>query len=390
MLAYPLNKWKKWSVDMNNKTKLIMEELKKAGFIKNDADLTANVQTKMIFDYMVEHYSFLLDPMREVSLPDSYLNSGKFLHEIIMKFGKYFLKSPQIIENRAELLENDREVFPDECRQKLNLKVKIPNEPVVFLTNHGFKDDVLATLLAAQRRAFIIFGSLPQFYGTIDGLLSAKNGVIMVDRKVDASKTSSVEKGKYALAHGMSLMVCPEGVWNKKPNGGMLEFWSGFYRMAQKEDGTFYPIVPIIHYISNTYEGGKDNPIHTIVDDPIILDGMSPGEGITYVRTRMLTWYWKLMEKYGCTNRESLLENYDNAVEAWEDELRKRVATADRYDIEIETTADKRRKDDLTAEQLLVWEPIANLDENRYNCLDVEYARKLVKEIKQNDFQHRF
>ena len=371
---------------MNKESRLILNELLKLELIKNENDLTAGESTSVIFDYMIRNYSYLLDNDIDVSLPKTDFEKGKIIHKIIIKLGKYFLKNPQIIENRALLLEGDSEIFPGEDRKKFEKKVKLNDEPVIFVTNHGFKDDVLATILASEKRAYIVFGSLPQFYGTIDGLLACKNGVVMVNRKVSESKKTSVERSKYVLDNGISLMVCPEGVWNKKPNGGMLDFWSGFYRIAKKEDGSFYPIVPIIHYINNTHKPGKDNPIHTIVDDPIILDGMDEEEGIEYVRERMQTWYWKLIEKYGKTTREELIKGYTDVTEAWEDELEKRVATTGKYDIEIETSADKRRKD----EPLQVWEPIANQEITKENALEVIRARELVRELKQNDFQHRY
>ena len=371
---------------MNNESRFILNELLRLGLIKNDNDLTAGESTSIIFDYMIKNYSYLLDNDIDVSLPKSDFEKGKIIHKIIIKLGKYFLNNPQIIEDRAKLLEGDNETFPEEDRDSFKGKVKVGDEPVIFVTNHGFKDDVLATILASEKRAYIVFGSLPQFYGTIDGLLACKNGVVMVNRKVSESKRSSIEKSKYVLENGISLMVCPEGVWNKKPNGGMLDFWSGFYRIAKKSDGTFYKIVPIIHYIKNTHKAGKDNPIHTVVDNPIVLDGMNEKEGIEYVRNRMQTWYWKLMENYGKSSREELLAGYNNTTEAWEDELEKRVATTGKYDIEIEICADKRRKD----EPLQVWEPIANQEITKENALEVTKARELVRELKRNDFQHRY
>ncbi len=367
-------------------TREIVDELINAGLIKDESDLTANDKTNFIFDYMVRKYSYLLQNDEETIMPDDCFRKGKIMHEIIVNFGKYFLKNPQIIENRYELLAGDSETFSDRNRESMKSTVTLPDGPVIFLSNHGFKDDVLATIIAAKRRAFIVFGSLPQFYGTVDGLLSAKNGVVMVNRKVSKSKSTSVAKGKYALEHGVSLMICPEGVWNKSPNMPMLNFWDGFHRIAKKDDGTYYPIVPIVHYISNTHKPGKDNPIHTVVDDPIILDGMTDEEAMEYVNTRMVTWYWKLMEKFGFTTRDELLNNYSNMTEAWEDELEKRVATADKYDYEIEISADRRKEID----PIKVWEPIANLETTKENALEVTKAKVKVKELKSNDFQHRF
>ena len=181
-------------------------------------------------------------------------------------------------------------------------------------------------------------------------------------------------------------MIFPEGVWNKTPNLLLLDLWSGFYRIAKKEDGTFYKIVPIIHYISNTHKKGKDNPIHTVIDKPIDLNGMEEKEAIEYIRDRMATWFYKLMETYGKDNREKLVEGFSDSTEAWEQELKERVGTASKYDEEIELSADKRRKDN----PISVYEPIANLEITKDNCAEVMAARKLVKTLKRNDFQHRF
>ena len=350
---------------MNKSTKKIIEELIQKGYITNERDLTANDKTNIIFDYMIKKYSYLLDEDINTVLSKSDFEKGKIIHQILLKFGKYFLSNSQIIEYDS----------------KIN-----SDEPVIYVTNHRFKDDILSTILAIKNRAFIVFGSLPQFYGTLDGIMSAKNGVVMVNRKNANSKRASVEKAKYVLKNNMNLLICPEGVWNKSPNECMLDFWSGFYRIAKKEDGTFYKIVPVVHYIYNTYESSKNNNIHTIVGDPISLDGFSEQEGVSYVRTVMLNYYWNLMEKYGVTKRDDLLKGFSNSTEAWEYELTNRVKTADKYDFEIEISADKKKKNN----ELDIWDTIANLDVTKENAIEVINAKKKVKELKTNDFQHRF
>lgn len=360
---------------MQKKTREILDELMEKELITKEEDLTAGQKTNFIFDYMVQNYAYLLNHDVDSSLPDSVFDEGKTFHGLITKYGKLFLKNPQIIEDRCKLLRNDPETFSDRDRASLG-KIELPEEPVIFIANHHFKDDVLATILAAKRRAFILFGSLPQLYGTIDGLLAVKNGVAVVNRKVKDSKQASIDKCQHILKKGMDLIIYPEGVWHKKPNGIMLDFYSGFYRTAKKEDGSFYPIVPIVHYINNTHKKGKDNPIHTIIEDPIYLEGKNPKEEIKQVRETMLTWYYKCMENYGTTTRSELLQGYDNSTDAWEEELKQRIATADKYDEEIEFSADKRNPED----PLLVWEPIEKATP----------GIPFVKERKRCDFQHRF
>ena len=371
---------------MNKKSRMIIDEMLKSGLITKEEDLTAGDETNFFFDFLLKNYGYMLNHDPEVVMSDEYLSKGNMIHKIIMRFGKYFLANPQIIEDREKLLEGDEETFSDDLSRPFKKVDLSDDEPVVFVSNHKFKDDLLATILAAEKRTFLLLGSLPRVYNTFDGILSYKNGVVIINRKVKESRKSAVAKCKRVLESGNSLLVCPEGVWDKSPNRMLLDFYGGFYDIAQKEDGTFYKVVPVIHYISNTYTPGKDNPIHTIVDDPIDFTGMTKEEAIEYLRTRMGSWYFKMIEKYGKSTRKEMLAGYASATEAWEDELRKRVATAGNYDLEIELTADKRRKD----EPLDVWGPIAELPITKENAYEVVRAKQLVKELKRNDFQHRF
>ena len=371
---------------MNSESSKILEGLKEQGLISSATDLTGGDKTGMIFDYMIRKNAYYLDNEPETVYTENSLKKGRFLHKIITLFGRLFLRTPQIIEKRSSLLEGDIETFPDE-RENFNEDAKLPDGPAVYISNHGFKDDILASLLAIKKRTYLLFGSVPMFYGSLDGLLLSKNGAVIVNRKVQSSKSSSVDKCKYLLQKGQNILIFPEGVWNKKADGSFLDFYRGFYKIAKKEDGTFYPIVPIVHYISNTYEKGKSNPIHTIVDDPIYLDNsITEEEAITYIRDRMFTWYWKLMEKYGVTTRETALNGFNTSVEAWEHELTERVKTADKYDINIETSADLKKNPSIKD----VWEPIANANINSDNIYMVKKARSIISEYDKNDFQHKF
>ena len=350
---------------MNRTSKQIIDEMLQEGLITSECDLTGDDQkTNFIFDYMLKRYGYIIN--HEVNNEDQ-LKDRKLFHKIIMTFGKYFLKNPQVFEPGSH--HNDSH-----------------DEPVIYLSNHRFRDDILGSILAIKDGAVIFFGSTPQFYGTIDGLLLSKNGIVLVNRKIKENRAASVRKTKNILENGKNLLMFPEGVWNKSPNRLMLDLYSGFYRIAQKEDGTFYKVVPIVHYIRETNDKDKKNVIHTYVDEPIDLSGMTKEEAEIYVRDRMATIYYELMEKYGQSTREEVLGDSKDSTEAWEKELVKRVATADKYDIEIETSADKKNPDD----PLRVWEPIANLEVTRDNAHEVAEARKLVKQLKRNDFQHKF
>ena len=217
--------------------------------------------------------------------------------------------------------------------------ITLPKEPVIWMANHAFKDDVCATICAAQRHSYILFGSVPQFYNTFDGVSAYINGVAMTNRKVKASKKASLDKSLRAMEYGADLIIFPEGVWNKTPHIPIIQLWPGIYRIAKK---TGAKVVPIVHYSVDMLNKDKNNIIHTVIDDPIDISNLSEEEALTLLRDTMATWSYLMMEKYGKSTRKKEVGTHKTSQEAWEEHLIERVKTADRYDIEIEKCADYR------------------------------------------------
>lgn len=122
----------------------------------------------------------------------------------------------------------------------------MPDKPVIWTMNHGFKDDVLSSVLSVSRPFSMFVGSVPQFYNTFDGILAYHFGTIVLNRKSRDSRRAGQEKAKKVLESGLDIMISPEGVWNKTSNKLLEHFWPGVYRMA-KETGC--KVVPIVHYI---------------------------------------------------------------------------------------------------------------------------------------------
>ena len=140
---------------------------------------------------------------------------------------------------------------------------------------------------------------------------------------------------------------------------------------------------------SSSAKRNKDNPIHTVVDDPIRIDNLSEASGLEFVRDVMATWYYLMMEVYGKSSREKVLRGNETANIAWEEYLRERVGVVDFYDTEIELNADYRPKSIVRPEQ--VWNAVAKIKNPTIeNILDVEYAKQLILDAENNDFQRRF
>lgn len=344
------------------------------------------------FLYNIKHYGYLLDddPKKVISKKDVFLR--KIINDKLIKLvGPSQLKNKQVFENRKFLKSDSCDI--DEVEK--DDKIILPNSPVIWTPNHHFKDDVLASYLATSRQAYILFGSIPQFYNTIDGVLANLVGSLMTNRKVGSSKKASIDKAIRACELGSDILCFPEGVWNKYSNRLLLDFWPGIYRIA-KETGA--QVVPIAHYIYDpTLKMNKKlNLIHTVVDDPIDISSFSEKEGLEYLRDTIGTWYYLMMEKYGKTTRDELLNSYkkDNQQEisshqAYEQYMNDLLETVDWYDSEIELSYDYRPKDIIRQED--VFKSIANVKNiSARNIKDVDNAKKIVKIKKNEDYQRRY
>ena len=344
--------------------------------ITNLSDLTANEEPAMVFYLLADKLIYLLDNNPEIAISKTGIKLRKQINHLIKIIGSFTLSNKQIIENRNELMNNDT---------TQDSKIIIPNEPVIWAANHAFKDDTLATILSIKRNAYILFGSLPQFYNTFDGITAWLNGVIMTNRKVSKSKHASVDKAVYAIKNGADLMIFPEGVWNKSPNHLMLKIWPGIYRICVE---TGAKVIPVAHYIRDCTCKEQNNPIHTVIDNPIRIDNMSETAALNYLRDIICTWYYLMMEKYGKSTREQEVGTYMTSKAAWEQKLIDRVATVDRYDTEIEFTADYRPRDNRIDE---IWGPVANIKNiTNDNILFIEDAKQKIKQYNENDFQRRY
>ena len=348
------------------------------GHIENACDIVGDGEPSALFYILADKLSFLLEDDPEKVLSHNGMKTREFINKIVKVLGPYFLNSKQFFENRKQLMDpNSTEQDPG---------IIVPDEPVIWASNHGFKDDALASVLAATRNAYFLFGSLPQFYNTIDGLMAYINGAVIINRKVKSSRIASLDKCVAASKMGKDEIIYPEGVWNKSPNLLSLKFWPGIYRIAQE---TNMKIIPVVHYKREYHLLDKNDPIHTVIDDPIDVTNMTEKQALSYLRDVFATWAYLMMEKYGKTTREELLAGYNNSQEAWEDLLKQRIATADYYDTSIEVSADYVDKIDL--EILQAWEDIANIQnitpENAAMVLD---AKEKVKVLRENNFQRRF
>lgn len=331
--------------------------------VTGSADFFGDAKPSLLFWPMVKLLYPLLSCDPDKMISNTSIRVRKILHPILLKLLPAFLEYKQVIER----------------------KIDIPQEPVIWCPTHCFKDDVAASIGTA-RHAYVLFGSFPMFFNTLDGVGAYINGVAMCNRKVKASKLASMEAAKRLLNMDMDMLVFPEGVWNKTPDKLILPLWPGAYRLA-KDTGC--KIVPVIHYLADPHKKYEGNVIHTIIADPISMEGLDEQEGEALLRDTMATWYYYLMEKYGQSTHEELLNGFESADDAWESYIAMHTGCVKYYDREIELCADYRPKQVVRPED--VWQSVANIQNvHAGNAAHVKYARELVAREKRRDFQRRF
>lgn len=343
--------------------------------ITGRADLLGDRKPSILFYPMVRLLAHLLscDPDRMISKTS--IKFRKLLHPVLLLLLPLFLEYRQVFESKNALLGIDE---PDE-------PIDFPKDSVIWCPNHGFKDDI-ATSIGATRHSYVLFGSLPAFFNTLDGVGAYVNGVVLCNRKVKKSRRASVDAAGMALDMGMDLTIFPEGVWNKTPEKLILDLWPGAYRLA-KEKGKM--IIPVIHYLADPHKKYDGNVIHTVVADPISMEGLNEKEGLALLRDTMATWYYLLMEKYGTSTRSELLEGFDSADAAWDEYLAIHTGAVDYYDREIELCADFRPKDVTRPED--VWRSVADIKNIRTeNIAHIKYARELLAQEQRRNFQRKF
>lgn len=343
--------------------------------ITGPADFFGEQKPSMLFYPMLRMLRPLLSCDPDKMISERSIRVRRALHPILLKLLPLFCEYKQVLESKNVLLGINAPDVP----------LELTDEAVIWCPTHCFKDDV-AISIGTARHAYVLFGSFPMFFNTLDGLGAYINGVALCNRKTKVSRAASVETSRRLLNLGMDMIVFPEGVWNKTPDKLILDLWPGAYRLATE---TGSKIVPVIHYLADPHKKYEGNVIYTVVADPISMEGLSEKEGLALLRDTMATWYFLLMEKYGQTTREELLDGFETADDAWEAYISMHTGCIKYYDREIELCADYRPRQIIRQED--VWQSVANIQNVHIgNASHVQHARQLVAREKRRDFQRRF
>lgn len=212
-------------------------------------------------------------------------------------------------------------------------RAQIPKQPIIFAATHGFREDVEHTVVMAGRQAYMLNGSLLQVFESFDGITAWLAGMVIIDRTDKESRSSSIDKLVRVLELGSSVIMYPEGTWNKSPNELMSGLFPGIYDVAKKSGALIAPIA--------TYRNGKK--AYGILEEAFDICQYEREQGIQMLRDKMATMQYELMENYGIASRSEFPYG-EAADEYWTDFIDGLMAEVEFYDYEVELNTKYRPK----------------------------------------------
>lgn len=126
------------------------------------------------------------------------------------------------------------------------------DKPIIFAGTHGFHDDIIFTMKTANKHAYLLYGSLLDFFNSFHGLGLWVNGVILVDRKNKKSRKASIDKMIKVIKDNNNIVMFPEGTWNKNEAILVQKLYPGIYEVAKETGAMIVPIATVL-YEKNAY-----------------------------------------------------------------------------------------------------------------------------------------
>lgn len=161
------------------------------------------------------------------------------VHLILLLIGKFNPELRYRIGNAIVYWAFRWELFQSQAKIEVKGIENIPKEPVLFVANHrSYFDILIIHTTSTKRPGFVAKKEMERFH-----LLSwwMKNiCCLFLDRSDLRSGVEMVKNGAELIKQGHSMVICPEGTRNQKPD--MLPFHEGSLKMAERAD---CPVVPV-------------------------------------------------------------------------------------------------------------------------------------------------
>jgi len=223
-----------------------------------------------------------------------------------------------------------------------------PDEPYIFVSTHGFSNDIIACLASIDRSAYLLMGTTNQIEYNRLMYAAWLNGFIYVDRTNEKSRKEAIPKMERVLKNGSSVLIFPEGGHNNTENNLVNKLFSSPYVLAEKTGCKVVPIAPF-------YEFGSDK-IYMNFGDPIDLAKYDDKkEAISDLRDILATMVYENIEKHSTPyvrpegkdihiefmeqRRQEYLKN-SWTRDVWEEELTRYLDASERESVSVMESMD--------------------------------------------------
>ncbi|MCR5322383.1 MAG: 1-acyl-sn-glycerol-3-phosphate acyltransferase [Lachnospiraceae bacterium] len=208
-------------------------------------------------------------------------------------------------------------------------KAPLPKGPKIYAVTHtNNKEDIAWAMSFADEQAYLFTNGYNELMHSGDGIAMWLAGVIYVDRYDKANREASIKKAERVIKLGGNILLFPEGVWNMSENLLVRKIYHGVYKIAALTNAPVIPAATMVY----------DGVLYAVRGKAIYLNKYEKEAGLTFLRNKMASMKWKLMERYGKTTRSDLLKG-KSPEEYWDEFVKSYISTQEIYETEEEEHA---------------------------------------------------
>ncbi len=227
------------------------------------------------------------------------------------------------------------------------------DEPYIFVSTHGFSNDIIACLASIDRSAYLLMGSTDQIEHNKLMYAAWLNGFIYVNRIDKKSRNEAIPKMERILKNGSSVLIFPEGGHNNTENNLVNRLFASPYILSTRTNCKVVPIAPF-------YAFGSDK-IYMNFGEPIDLSKFDDKkEALLFLRDTFATMVYDNIEKHSTPfvrepNKDIHLEFMEQrrqeylknpwTRDVWEEELTRYLDEAERESASVMESVDNIKVD---------------------------------------------
>lgn len=164
------------------------------------------------------------------------------VHLILVIIGRFNMELRYKIGNAIVYWAFRWELFQTQAKIEVKGVENIPDEPVLFVSNHRSYFDILVIHTTSTKRPGFVAKKEMEKFPLLNWWM--KNiCCLFLDRKDLRSGVQMIKDGAALIQKGHSMVICPEGTRNQKAE--MLPFKEGSLKMAEKAGCAVIPVTLI-------------------------------------------------------------------------------------------------------------------------------------------------